>query len=53
MWHKHWGMVEDVLVAAGQAGAGSSRSSTGADGPPPTRIVLMSDGKQTTPTDDR
>jgi Ca-activated chloride channel family protein len=40
------------IFAALQAIEGFSAVVGGAEGPPPARIVLMSDGKQTVPTDD-
>jgi Ca-activated chloride channel family protein len=40
------------IYAALQAIEGFSSVVGGAEGPPPARIVLMSDGKQTVPTDD-
>ena len=41
----------DAIAAAIQSIQSFGKLVSGADGPPPARIVLMSDGKQTTPTD--
>jgi len=41
----------DAIAAAVQAVQSFGKLVSGADGPPPARIVLMSDGKQTTPAD--
>lgn len=42
----------EAIFAALQAIDGFSQVVGGAEGPPPARIVLMTDGKQTIPTDD-
>jgi Ca-activated chloride channel homolog len=42
----------EAIFAALQSIEGFAQIVSGADGPPPARIVLMTDGKQTVPTDD-